>query len=150
MNAKPVEVLRTVLTVVGILLLVIFGSRAAAQARNMKLAGATHKSILGISPDILSVLGIGTAERQVALYQPRPIAADLPAQISQATPVSYTASPQATTTPQPSAVQNANPDAASTTNKGLRKATGTVNKTVNGLTNALTRNTSNDFTDLWP
>src|SRR4051812_21049065 len=86
LNDRAVEIFRSFLMVVGILLLVIFGSRAAAQARNMKLAGATHKSVFAVGTDIMNVLGLSKTH-QVVTYEPQPITSRVPAQIQTATPL---------------------------------------------------------------
>ncbi len=153
MNDRTVEIFRSALTVIGILLLVIFGSRAAAQARNMKLAGATHKSVFAVGTDILNVLGL--SEKGIApVSAPRPLASHLPAQIQAVTPVAQTpAAPAATETASiQTAVQNST--TTSGTNPTIKekpgKATGAVNGKSKQLVNNSGKHNSDDFANLWP
>jgi hypothetical protein len=48
MRDRVVETFRTVLTITGLVLLIVFGSRAAGQAQNRQLAGATHRNTFGL------------------------------------------------------------------------------------------------------
>jgi hypothetical protein len=152
-NDRTVEILRTFLTVVGILLLVIFGSRAVAQARNMKLAGATHKSVFAVGTDIMNVLGFGKADR-VVTYGPKPISGHVPAQIQTVTPItSPTSTTPASTNKRQAPTQSSASGAATKANNGLSKANGTVNNLTaktQQVVNNVTKNTTNDFTNLWP
>jgi hypothetical protein len=149
-NERAVGIFRTFLTVVGILLLVIFGSRAAAQARNMKLAGATHKSVFAVGTDIMNVLGFGKTTH-VVNFEPKPIYSHVPAKIQTAAPIA--SSTTDTTSSKQTAPQSTSTDATTNTNNGLHKATGTVNNTTSKtqqVVNNVTKNTSDDFTNLWP
>lgn len=153
MNDRAVEVARTFLTVIGILLLVIFGSRAAAQARNMKLAGATHTSIFAVGTDIMNALGFGKTG-SVAAYEPKPIASHVPAQIETVAPiaVSDSATSASKLKKQPS-LQTTTSGATGRANNGLGKANGTVNNLptkTQQVVNNVTKNTTDDFTNLWP
>jgi hypothetical protein len=60
MRDRAVETLRIVLTVLGFALLIIFGSRAARQADDMKLAGATHHSLFAAANSLHAVLAVGS------------------------------------------------------------------------------------------
>lgn len=145
MNDRTVEIFRTCLTVVGIFLLVLFGSRAAAQAQNMRLAGANHRSIFAIGTDIMSILGFGKAD-SVTIFEPRPISTNVPPQIQTATPITTAASGS---NGGQSTLQSSTNTTQSKSSKGLHKAVGTVTKTQQTVSN-IAKNTSNDFTNLWP
>jgi hypothetical protein len=153
LNDRTVEIFRTFLTVVGILLLVIFGSRAAAQARNMKLAGASHKSVFAVGTDIMNVLGFGKANPVVS-YKQQPITSRLPAQIQPATPL--TSSPSSSsgqTGSKQKPAEAIGSESTASANAGLHKATGTVNNVTTKtqqVVNNVTKNTTDDFTNLWP
>jgi hypothetical protein len=137
--------------IVGILLLVIFGSHAAAQARNMKLAGASHKSIFAVGTDIMSVLGFSKTD-PVVRHEPQPISSHVPAEIGTATPIG--ASPATSdNTDNKQVVGSTETGAAVKANGGQHKATGTVNNVTDKtqqVVNNVTKNTTNDFTNLWP
>jgi hypothetical protein len=59
MRDRAVETLRIILTVLGFALLIIFGSRAARQADDMKLAGATNRSLFASTNSLHAVWAIG-------------------------------------------------------------------------------------------
>jgi hypothetical protein len=149
-NERAVGIFRTFLTVVGILLLVIFGSRAAAQARNMKLAGATHKSVFAVGTDIMNVLGFGKT-KQVMNFEPKTISSHVPAKIQTATPIASSSSDTPNT--QQTSPHSTSTGEATNTNNGLHKSTGTANTATvktQQVVNNVTKNTSDDFTNLWP
>lgn len=141
--------IRTLLTVVGILLLVVFGSRAAAQARDMRLAGATHRSVLAVGTNIMSALGFGKANT-AKMYEATPILENIPSQIQTAAPLAVPAtgdnSSQKAIQPTPSTSQT-------NASNGQHKAVGTVNnvatKTQQTVSN-ISKSSSDDFTNLWP
>lgn len=58
MRDRAVESMRLVLTVIGLLLLVIFGVRAASQVGNLKLAGANHRFEQPSSVPILNLASL--------------------------------------------------------------------------------------------
>lgn len=154
MNDRTVEFFRTALTVLGILLLVIFGSRAAAQARNMKLAGATYKSVFAVGTDILSTLGLNKAEAKVSA-QPKQLANHVPAQIQTATPIASSAAPAAsgvTTTSQPATLTV--PAAAVTTSTSSSSsksaAHGHASTKAQQAVSKASKHNSDDFANLWP
>jgi hypothetical protein len=154
LNDRAIEVFRTALTVVGILLLVVFGSRAAAQARNMKLAGANHKSVFAVGTDIMNILGFGKTQT-VKFYEAKPLAYNLPSQIHTATTIATTDETSTGITggnTSQSPVNSAG-NAQSQTNNGLHKAAVTVNGVTDNaqqVVNNVTKNNSNDFLSLWP
>jgi hypothetical protein len=159
LNDRAVEVFRTVLTVVGILLLVIFGGRAVAQARNMKIAGGNHKNVFAVGTNILSVLGFEKTQ-PVRFYEPRPISFKLPSQIQPVAPITTTNTSQSNISDTASSGRNGQGSTQSvsnkqtkTTNNGLSKTVDTVNNVTGNtqqVVNNITKNTSNDFISLWP
>jgi heme/copper-type cytochrome/quinol oxidase subunit 2 len=74
-QSRSIGVIRNILTVIGLLLLVVFGARAAAQARDMRLAGSIRPNLFIISSPIQLVVTMGhfAAERVFTLKAAAPV-----------------------------------------------------------------------------
>jgi hypothetical protein len=71
-QGRSLGVLRNVLTAVGLLLLIVFGIRAASQARDMQLAGSMRPSIFAVSSPLQLAMNLGFAAEQMLTSEPAP------------------------------------------------------------------------------
>lgn len=153
MRKKTVESLRVSLLVLGLVLLIVFGVRAAGGARDMKLAGALQHRIESAKDNMLGFLG----------FTQTPIAAPEKPQTRNAEPATNTAASAnaqpavPTVSPSPKAndkaVEALNKAKTNASATASDKAKSTLNKTTNTVNNSVTKITEdagNEFTRIWP
>jgi hypothetical protein len=137
MRDRAVETFRSILTITGLVLLIVFGARAAGQAQNKQLAGATHRATLGLptfglaSPAYAHYGGevVSTVSKVVAARTTVPTHTAAPTEVkpapaqSQATVTSQTAAPTTTSEDKATASRHSSQEATTPATSGKQEQT---------------------------